>query len=83
MSGWVQAAKDAGLSTGRIWFYRPGKWTGWLVGIGHDEFARRTVWLGSWLTGAVVIAYRACGDPECEADRDRMIREELDERNAA
>jgi len=80
---WKRDAQAAGLSTGRIWFYRPGKWLGVIVGFGHDEFARKTVWFGSWLTGAVVIAYRACGELECEQDRDRMIREEAAEAKEA
>lgn len=76
---WKRAARRAGLTTAPIWFYRPGAWNGLIAGFGHDEYARKTVWLGSWLTGAVVIAYRQCGDPECITERDQMIRDEIRE----
>lgn len=72
---WVVEAKSAGLKTAPIWFRPPGRWNGWPAGLGHDEFARKTVWFGSWLTGVVVIAYRHCGDPECVTERERMIRD--------
>jgi hypothetical protein len=72
---WVRAAKRAGLKTSPIWFLPPARWTGCPAGTGHDEFARKTVWFGSWLTGVVVIAYRNCGEPECVTERGRMIRE--------
>lgn len=71
---WRKDAKAAGMRTSRVWFYRPGAWTGWPMGLGHDEFARKTVWFGSWLTGAVVIAYQDCGEQECYDYRDKMIR---------
>ena len=45
------------------------------MGFGHDEFARKTVWFGSWLTGAMVIAFRSCGDAECIRERDKMLAE--------
>lgn len=66
---------DKPLSRGRIWFTRPGQWTGWPMGFGHDEFARLTIWFGSWLTGVVVIAYRHCGEAECIRERDKMLEE--------
>src|SRR5690349_6592163 len=70
---------------GRVWYYRPGSWSGlWPVFIGHDEWARRTLVLGlGWLTGVVVIAYRDCGDPECEADMRRRVAEDEEDLRVA
>lgn len=62
----------------RFWFYRPELGLGWPFGVGHDEYARRTVWLGFPFTGQVVFAYKDCGDPECEADMRRWMAEEGD-----
>jgi len=40
-----------------VWFYKPGTWLWpWLVYFGGDEYCRRTLVIGSNLTGAVVIA---------------------------
>lgn len=63
------------LERGPILVHGPGKWHGWPMGFGHDEFARKTIWFGSWLTGVVVIAYASCGDEECIRYRDEMLEE--------
>ena len=67
--------EDEPLNRGRIWFRGPGKWYGWPMGFSHAEFARKTIWFGSWLTGVIVIAYADCGDEECIRYRDEMLEE--------
>lgn len=69
------AHEEAPLDRDRIWFRPPGKWSGWPMGFGHDEFARKTIWFGSWLTGVIVIAYANCGEQECVIERDKMLAE--------
>lgn len=78
---WQQAARDAGLSVSRVWFYRPQIWwPRWSpVWISHDEFARNVLVIGWTFTGRVIIALGYCGDPECITERDRMIRDFAEE----
>ncbi len=50
----------------RAWFYKPGAWLrAWPISFGSDEFCRRTLVLGNWLTGCIVIALWQLNDPEC------------------
>lgn len=57
------------MSESRVWFYRPERgWWWWPIYRGHDEFAHRTLVIGLPWTGRLVIAYRSCGDPECERE---------------
>ena len=43
------------LNKRRVWFYGPGC-TGWLPRLGDDEYGRRTLVLGTPITGHIVIA---------------------------
>jgi len=73
-------ADDEEISFRRVWFYRPEwYWYGFRTLIpfsyGHDEFACRVLVFGWSFTGQVCIAVWGCGDPECQADAERYIRE--------
>lgn len=42
----------------RVWFYKPGSWLRWQpLSQGVDEYGRRTIVIGNWLTGCIVVAY--------------------------
>ena len=61
------------MSISRVWFWAPQwHWFGWKAIIpftyGHDQYARRVLVFGWTVTGRILIAVWACGDPECEAD---------------
>lgn len=61
--------------TPRFWFYKPGSWlSAWPVALGSDEWCRRTIVLGNWLTGCIVIALWQMDDPECPECTRRRFR---------
>lgn len=61
----LQFATD-GLVAPRVWFYKPGSYLrAWPVTFGSDEWCRKTLVLGNWLTGCIVIALWQMDDPEC------------------
>lgn len=64
-----------GTYPGRVWFYRPSWWWPRWTPIfrGHDEYARNTIGFGWTFTGQIIIATGPCGEPECEAERDRNL----------
>jgi hypothetical protein len=53
----------------RFWF---GKFTTWLPWLGGDEYWRRTLVLGTPITGHIVIALWRDRCPECTADIARL-----------
>jgi hypothetical protein len=59
----------------RVWFYKPGSWVTWHpIYFGADEWCRRTVVLGSWLTGCIVVALWRVYEPSCPKCVERKVR---------
>jgi hypothetical protein len=51
----------------RVWRYRRGNLSTWLPWLGDDEYLRRTLVLGTPLTGHIVIALWHCCCQECDS----------------
>lgn len=71
---------------GRIWFYNPFEWRerwyhmlGWPSFGGTDEYYRRTMVWGTFLTGYIAIAGKVCTCEDCvDARLFEMLEEQYD-----
>ena len=58
----------------RVWTSGPGELDGWLPWIGGDEFQRKTLVVGTPLTGHVVVALWRCRCDDCAAHVAELTR---------
>jgi len=82
----TQTVETWDFSTGQVWTYSKDTWDprwwnkiGWPSFQGSDEWGRRTVVWGTFVTGYVVWAYRTCWCETCHEAREstyRYMREE-------